>query len=508
MELRTLLSNIQPLTVTGACDREISGLSYDSRRVAPGEVFFALPGAAVDGADFIAAACESGAAAIVSEREITQIDPAVCYIRVDSARRAMAAMAAGFYNHPTRDIPVVGVTGTNGKTTVTYLLEAILAQAGYSPAVFGTIEYRFQDRHHAAQHTTPEAVDLLRLMADFRWRGADALVMEVSSHALEQHRADGVIFDCAVFTNLTPEHLDYHQTLEQYFASKARLFRELLGNGKAVINLDDPFGERLCGEYPHSCSFGLNPKARVHPREYRAGRDGIHAVITRNGAEFNVASELIGEFNVSNLLAAVAAADQLGIGAPAIVRGIAAAPRVPGRLEKVTNERRVLALVDYAHTSDALDKVLTTLGKLEHCRFTTVVGCGGDRDPGKRPVMAAAAVTHCHLTILTADNPRTEDPLEILRQMQQGALEAGGCELSRRQAEAGGEGFVVIPDRREAIAFAGRLAMPGDLLLVTGKGHEDYQILGTEKIHFDDREELARALEGPSAAQPVETGDV
>lgn len=505
MDLRELLKEIDPLATTGSPAREVTGLAYDSRRVVPGEVFFALPGVRADGADFIAAAREAGATAVVSEQPASDDDATVCHVRVSNARRAMAAMAAAFYRYPTRGIPVIGVTGTNGKTTVTYLLEAILGQAGYAPAVFGTIEYRFQDQHHAAAHTTPEAVDLMRMMADFRKRGADALILEVSSHALEQHRVDGIEFDCAVFTNLTPEHLDYHETLERYFASKARLFKELLGSGKAVVNLDDPFGERLCAELPGCCSFGLEASARVHPRRVSAGRDGIEAVVARNGAQFVVTSELIGEFNISNLLAAVAAADQLGIGAPAITRGIAAAPRVPGRLEKVANQRRVLALVDYAHTSDALEQVLRTLVKLEHRRFITVVGCGGDRDPAKRPLMAAAAVHHGHLAILTADNPRTEDPLRILDQMERGAREAGGRELTREQAAQGDNGFVIIPDRREAIAFAGRLALPGDLLLVAGKGHEDYQILGTRKIHFDDREELARALVRPSGVSHAES---
>jgi UDP-N-acetylmuramoyl-L-alanyl-D-glutamate--2,6-diaminopimelate ligase len=334
-------------------------------------------------------------------------------------------------------------------------------------------------------------------MGRFRKQGADAIILEVSSHALEQHRVDGIDFDIAVFTNLTPEHLDYHQNLENYFASKRRLFSELLGQGKAAINRDDGFGRQLLRENGSWCSFGEEKSAAVHPLDVNVGRDGIKGCFATPQGALEIDSKMIGHFNVSNLLATVSAAQLLGIENRQIEAGIAAAAQVPGRLERVANERDILALVDYAHTGDALEQVLKTLSKLDSKRIITLVGCGGDRDPRKRPVMAAAAVNYSDLTVFTSDNPRTEDPLQILEQVRAGALAAEAVELSEMQLESGERGFVVIPDRRQAIKFAAAKAKAGDLLLLAGKGHEDYQILGTSKVHFDDREELAIALSDP-----------
>jgi len=406
-----------------------------------------------------------------------------------------------------RSIPcrLLGVTGTNGKTTITYLLEAIFKQAGFSPAVFGTVEYRFGRMRYAASRTTPESIDLLRMMADFRQQGADVIILEVSSHALEQHRVDGINFDAAVFTNLTQDHLDYHETLGRYFASKRRLFSDLLGAGIGVINREDPCGADLLQENQSWISFGLDEQAKVYPRQVTVGRDHISGVFTSEQGDVVVESGMIGDFNVSNLLAAVATAQQFGIDNDVIAKGISVAPQVPGRVEKVKNNKGVLALVDYSHTSDALEQALKTLTKLDSRRLLTVVGCGGDRDQGKRPIMAAVAVKYSNLAIFTSDNPRTEDPLKILEQVRGGALAAGSRELSADQAEVE-DGFIVLPDRRTAIEFAGSLVEQGDLLLVAGKGHEDYQILGTEKIHFDDREELSRVLNQGKSSNSLNGG--
>ena len=496
MELTQLLPRIEILEVKGPASCRISGLAYDSRRVEQGMAFFALPGVVADGFDFIPQALERGAAAVICER-IPEVSPAdVCFVRVSNARQAMARLAAAFYGDPTAGIPVIGVTGTNGKTTTTYLLEAILRQAGYSPAVFGTIEYRFGASCVQAERTTPEAIDLSRMLAEFRAAGADALIMEVASHALEQHRVDGIHFDVAVFTNLTPDHLDYHLDMESYFSSKRRLFAELLGSAKGVINSDDPYGCRLLAENGDWMSFGLNADANARPVEFEIGRDGIRGSFACGDSRIAVTSGLIGSYNVSNLLAAASAAYQLGIAAEVIATGIASAPQVPGRLERVANDSGVLALVDYAHTGDALEQVLKTVSHLEHRRLYSVVGCGGDRDKSKRPVMGGVAVRYSDLAILTSDNPRTEDPLAILAQIREGALAAGSTELNEDQAGYA-KGFIVILDRRSAIEFAGRIAQSDDLILVAGKGHEDYQILGTTKIHFDDREELDRVLNPP-----------
>ena len=504
VKLNNLLSGTAPLTVRGSSDRVITGLSCDSRQVRPGSIFFALPGVKADGFTFIEQALAHGAVAVVSERMPASCPADICFIQVTNVRLFMAKMAADFYGQPTHGVPVIGVTGTNGKTTVTYLLEAVLKAAGFQPAVFGTVEYRFKDVRLTSSHTTPESLDLMRMMAEFRQQGADALILEVSSHALEQHRVDGIHFDLGVFTNLTPEHLDYHETLEKYFSSKRRFFSELLTAGKAVINRDDPFGQRLLQEHPDWLSFGLSSHADIFPQQVDVGRDGISGIFSAGPKGLEIKSGMIGDFNVSNLLAAIAAAQQLGIDHNSIVQGVAQASQVPGRLEKVANDHGILALVDFAHTGDALEQVLKTLTKLEHKRLVTVVGCGGDRDPSKRPVMARVAVEYSNLAVFTSDNPRTEDPLAILDQIRTGALAAGGRELSSVQATQSDKGFIVIPDRRSAIEFACSLMDTGDLLLVAGKGHENYQILGTEKIHFDDREELDRILN--HRADNVETG--
>ncbi len=502
MKLQDMLAAVEPLTIVGEQNPDVSGLAYDSRQVGPGGLFFALPGVKVDGFDFIPQALDLGAAAVVAERVPDPVPEGATFVRVANARKAMALMGAAYYGHPSQDIPVIGITGTNGKTTITYLLEEILKQAGHRPAVFGTIEYRCADLHLESSHTTPESLELIRMMSEFRKHGADAFILEVSSHALEQHRVDGVAFDVAAFTNLTAEHLDYHHTLDEYFLSKRRLFSDLLPAGTGAVNHEDGYGRRLLEEFPSLVSFGRTADADVRVAEVSVGRDGIHGVFTGCRGPVTVASSLIGDFNVSNLLAAVAVAQQLNIADEVIERGIRKMSQVPGRVEVVSNDKGVLALVDYAHTGDALEQVLKTLVKLDHARCLTVVGCGGDRDPSKRPVMARAAASYSDLAIYTSDNPRTEDPLQILEQVRAGALSGGFRELSVAEARAGEKGFVVIPDRRAAIEFACQIAGAGDLLLVAGKGHEDYQILGTRKIHFDDREELGRAFRQSSCSIP------
>jgi UDP-N-acetylmuramoyl-L-alanyl-D-glutamate--2,6-diaminopimelate ligase len=503
MQLCELLGAISPVAVEGSTAVEICALTCDSRQVTAGAVFFALPGSKADGRRYISDAIAAGAVAVVAD-SFAGLKPVAgcCLVQVANVRLAMARAAAHYYGYPGKGIPVIGITGTNGKTTITYLIEAILRSAGYAPAVFGTVDYRLADTlRFEATHTTPESLELMRMLADFRRHGANALVMEVSSHALEQHRADGLTFDIAVFTNLTQDHLDYHAGLEHYFASKRRLFTDLLGTGVALINADDPYGQRLLADIPAALTFGRQTSCSLYPRQVSIGRDGIHGVFTGNHGDVQIDSPMIGAFNLSNLLAAVAVAQQLNISNEQIAAGVSAAPQVPGRLERVGNDGGVLALVDYAHTGDALEQVLKTLSGLEHHRLFTVVGCGGDRDPGKRPLMAAAAVSYSDLVIFTSDNPRTEDPLAILSQIRAGALAAGGRELDPDTADSDSRGFVVIPERRTAINYAAGLAGKGDLLLVAGKGHEDYQILGTTKIHFDDREELQRALAQACAAR-------
>lgn len=496
MKLSDILKDVQREHFGGPRDADVSGLHYDSRRIAAGGLFFALRGEKSDGRDFVPQALANGAAAVVTERPVS-LPPDVAGYLVDNGRAAMARAAANFYGDPTADAATVGITGTNGKTTVAYLVESILRASGRRPALFGTVSYRFGDRVLPAPHTTPEAIELLGAMAEFQAAGADSLVMEVSSHALEQHRADGVHFRVGVFTNLTPEHLDYHRDMESYFASKRRLFSDLLmrDGGRAVVNVDDPYGERLAREIDGCLTCGLSAHARIRPLSVEMSLTGIRAQLTTPAGEMELTSALLGEFNLRNLLCAVGAGLALGIAPQDVARGLAEAPQIPGRLERVENERQAVALVDYAHTGDALEKALQAVAQLQPRQIITVFGCGGDRDPGKRPVMGEIAVRYSSLAVVTADNPRGEDVNEIIAQILPGCRRGGGRELSPAAGLPGeGGGFVVIPDRREAIEYAVSLLHPGDLLLIAGKGHEDYQIVGTERFHFDDREVLRSAL--------------
>ncbi len=496
MKLSALLITLAPLRIEGSQELDITGLHYDSRQVESGGMFFALRGAAVDGHDFIEAALAAGAVAVVLEQQ-RPLPPGVTAILVADARLAMARAAAAYYGDPTAEIPVIGVTGTNGKTTITYLVEAILRAAGKNPAVLGTINYRLGNQQLPSLHTTPESIDLLAMIAQFRAAGADALIMEVSSHALEQRRVDGVHFDVGVFTNLTPEHLDYHGTMANYLASKSRFFTEMLprSKGRAVLNLDDPQVADLATALPKALTCGRQAGAAVRAESVQLSLQGIAATVVTPAGTLQLQSRLLGEFNLQNLLCAVAVGSALELPLQVIAQGLADAPQVPGRLEQVENEREALMVVDYAHTPDALEKVLATLVALQPRRLLTVFGCGGDRDRTKRPVMGEIAARHSDLAVVTSDNPRTEQPLAIIEEIKAGVLRVFPREWSLAEAASGaGRGFVCLPDRRGAIDFAVEQLQPGDLLLVAGKGHEDYQILGRERIHFDDREELRRAL--------------
>lgn len=480
-------------------EAEITGLFYDSRQVRPGGAFFALRGQQADGHRFIDEAVTRGARVVIMEEE-RRLPDGVVPLVVEDARRTMALAAAAFYGDPTAGIPVVGVTGTNGKTTVTYLVESILRAAGRNPAVFGTISYRYGNRSYPAPNTTPESVDLLRTIAEFRAAGADALIMEVSSHALEQQRVAGVHFEVAAFTNLTAEHLDYHGDMESYFASKRRLFigGENSDAARAVINIDDPYGERLAKELPEALTCGI--RARIRPAGTRLSIDGIEGEVATPEGTVSLRSALVGEFNLQNLLCAVGVGISLNIAPATIAEGLAGARQVPGRLERIDNDRGVLILVDYAHTGDALEKALQALRDLSPSRLIAVFGCGGDRDPSKRPVMGEIAARLADVAIITSDNPRGEDPLRIIEAIRQGATQVHPAEWPPAEAAGSREkGFVTIVDRREAIRFAVSLLRPGEVLLVAGKGHEDYQIVGRERLHFDDRQELRRALAATEA---------
>ena len=497
MRISTLTDKLGTSRIEGAPDAEVTGLFYDSRQVERGGAFFALRGQLTDGHRFIDEALRRGARAIFLERD-RPLPADVVKVLVADAREAMAQAAAVFFGDPTAAMPVIGVTGTNGKTTVTYLLESILRRAGKKPAVLGTINYRFDDRRIPAPHTTPEAVDLFGAIDEFRRAGADSLVMEVSSHALDQRRVEAVRFAVGVFTNLTPEHLDYHGDMETYFASKERFFLGLLASsaGRAAINIDDPYGRRLAAELPEALTCGRAEDAQVRPRQVELSLAGIEGVLDTPQGVVPLRSPLLGEFNLQNLLCAAAAGLALGLDPETVAAGLAEAPQIPGRMERIENNLGGLALVDYAHTADALEKALLAVRDLSPRRIITVFGCGGDRDRGKRPRMGEVASRYSDLVVLTSDNPRSEDPLAILEEIRPGVQRPGMEEMSEEECLAGDQkGYIVIPERREAIDFAVRALQPEDLLLLAGKGHEDYQVVGSRRFHFDDREELRQALD-------------
>ena len=502
MKLSQLLIPVTGSTLHGDGAVEISGVTCDSRSVSPDWIFFALRGATVDGHSFIPAAIKAGAAAIVLEDTAAapKDSPWVCVV---DSRAAMACMAAEFYGNPTAAVPLIGITGTNGKTTTTYLMEAILAAAGKPAAVLGTISYRFGDTCIEASHTTPESTELQSAFQKLAVAGAQSFVMEVSSHALEQKRVDGCLFDVGIFSNLTRDHLDYHETMESYREAKIRLFSELLRpdaakpRRTAVINRDDPSGEAV--QKRSACpviTFGINYRGDVYPTDIKISVNGITGTIHTPGGEFPFASSLLGRFNLSNILAAVSAGIALDLPLEAIKSGIEQHSIVPGRMERIENNRGVTLLVDYAHTGDALENVLSTIKELATARIITVFGCGGDRDPDKRPIMGLIAASYSDLAIVTSDNPRAEEPLEILEQIRSGILPLNTKEYSidRLSGNFDAKGFVMLENRREAIRLAVRVARPGDIILLAGKGHENYQIIGTTKHHFDDREEAAAAF--------------
>ena len=503
MRFSELLQSIgEPVRVTGATDLEIQGLFYDSRSVIPGGLFFALRGATVDGHTFLSRAVKAGAVAVVVEDD-SNLPEGVTAVTVCDARQAMAQMAACYFGNPTTAVPLIGITGTNGKTTTTYLIESILAKGGIPSAVLGTINYRFGTTLFESSHTTPESVDLQKMLRQLVDLGAKGVVMEVSSHSLEQKRVDGCLFDVGVFTNLTRDHLDYHHDMESYLESKQRLFSELLVPDPqkplrhAVVNADDPAGPVIVRSA--ACpvlTYGLNPAAALTARDVVFSTAGISGTLVTPAGETAFSSRLLGRFNLYNILSAAGAACALDLPLDAIRAGIEEHGRVEGRLERVENDLGLTVLVDYAHTGDALENVLQTLREIATGRIITVFGCGGDRDRGKRPLMGEVVGRLSDLAIITSDNPRSEDPAAIIREVREGLLPLGLREYAC--AELSGEltekGFLSVELRREAIRLAIRLAQPGDIVLIAGKGHEDYQIIGTVKHHFDDREEAAAAF--------------
>ncbi|HEX9022736.1 MAG TPA: UDP-N-acetylmuramoyl-L-alanyl-D-glutamate--2,6-diaminopimelate ligase [Geobacteraceae bacterium] len=502
MYFSDLLKSIDPLQIHGDTKIEIQGLSYDSRHAESGDLFFALRGVAVDGHRFIGTALANGAKAVVVEDE-SAVPAGVPFAKVADARLAMSLMAASFYGNPTDGIPMIGITGTNGKTTTSYIIEAILEEAGIPAAVLGTVNYRFRESTFPAPNTTPESVELQKRLREMVEMGAKGAVMEVSSHALEQRRVDGCRFDAGVFTNLTRDHLDYHRDMGSYLASKKRLFTTLLAADRvkplrrAAINVDDPYGWEIAGETVCPViTYGLDASCDVTVADVHFSVTGITGRLVTLAGEARFKSRLAGRFNLYNILAAAAAGIAIDLPLDAICRGIENHGKVPGRLEMVENDRGIALFVDYAHTGDALDNVLRTLADLATGRIITVFGCGGDRDRGKRPVMGEVAGRYSDLAIITSDNPRSEPPQTIMAEIRDGIVGLGTREYAVDELADGlaEKGFVLVASRRAAIRLAVQVARPGDIVLLAGKGHEDYQIIGAERLHFDDREEAGAAL--------------
>jgi len=461
-------------------DQSVSGVVYRSDLTRPGDVFFCIPGFRRDGHDFAADAVSRGAAAIVCER---LLDLSVPQFIVPSTRHALAVAAARFYGEPSKRLAVAGVTGTNGKTTTAYLLDSILRYAGQTTGLIGTVETRIGDVRQPSARTTPESADLQSLLGDMVAGGVDAVSMEVSSHAIDLHRVDAVTFGVAAFTNLTQDHLDYHHTLEEYWSVKRRLFTEL-DVRERVINIDDAYGAELAVSLGDVWTVGRDGGASVRAEAERPFADSTAFVLVAPEGPAELVLPLAGAYNVSNALVAAGAALALGIGLEAVVEGLSHAPQVPGRLERIDEGQPFTVLVDYAHTPDSLSKAVAAVRAVTPGRVITVFGCGGDRDPDKRPMMGAAAGAGSDVVVVTSDNPRSEDPVGIILAIEDGLRGAS----AEHTAEV---------DRRSAIASALGMARPGDAVLIAGKGHEDYQIFADHTIHFDDREvarEELRAL--------------
>jgi UDP-N-acetylmuramoyl-L-alanyl-D-glutamate--2,6-diaminopimelate ligase len=491
MQLKTLLNAISVRQIIGPPNRSVESIAYDSRRVQGNGLFVALPGEKFDGHDFIEQAIEKGASVIVAERE--QKYPRATCIVVENTRTALADLGAAFYGYPARKLKLAGVTGTNGKTTTTFLIQHICEKAGTRCGLIGTVRYQLGERVLPAARTTPESLDLQQLLAQIVNAGCRAATMEISSHALAQDRTRGLELDVAVFTNLTQDHLDFHGTMKNYFESKLKLFIQLASQQKkrkpvAVINIDDRYGEQLLGKIDKRISIitcGMGVRADFRASNYRMEFGGTSYQLDARGKSYLVRIPLIGRFNVANSLVALAAANALGIGVREAVLSLGKSPQVPGRLEMVPARRQFQIFVDYAHTPDALLNVLKTLRELEPRRLIVVFGCGGDRDREKRPLMAQVVDLNADYAIITSDNPRKEDPAAIISEVERGFRSSH---------------YEKLIDRAEAIARAIALAQPRDVVLIAGKGHETYQEFADHTVPFEDIQVARRALEN----HPVE----
>ena len=500
MLLKNLIENINIKTLSGGLDLEISHINYDSRRIEPGDLFVAMKGHSLDGHEFMGDAVRKGAVAVLSELETDAVvrklkcrpNQMPVLLQVKNSRKALSQLAATFYDHPFRNMNLIGITGTNGKTTTSYLLESILMAAGRNPGVIGTINRRIAHLCFKSSVTTPESLDLMKILREMADQSATDVIMEVSSHALDQGRAADCPFRVALFTNISRDHLDYHHSMDDYFRAKSLLFKDLGNRGTkenacAVINTDDPWGKHLTAlTEARTVTYGLENSCDVTAKNISVSRKGLYArLIFEKGEEIDIRSSLIGNFDIYNIMAAASAAMAMGVDSKAIALGLERMKGVPGRMELVPNDRSLAIVVDYAHTPDALEKALAATKQITSGRILTVFGCGGDRDKGKRYEMGRIAGANSHRIFITSDNPRSEDPASIAGQIEKGVIASGQ------------RNYILELDREKAIRMAIREAMNGDLVLIAGKGHEDYQLMGKIRRNFDDRVVAARAASLP-----------
>lgn len=488
--LAALRGQVDVLAQRGDMSCPVQGITDDSRAVTAGGLFVAVKGERVDGHNFIEQAIKSGASAVMAQAPV-EAGP-LPFVQVADSRKALGLLGSRFHGDPSARLKMIGVTGTNGKTTTTYICKSLLEGIGRKVGLIGTVGYQIGQETFPASHTTPGALDLQQLLAKMVERGLDATVMEVSSHALSLDRTAGCEYDVAVFTNLTQDHLDFHRTMDEYFEAKLKLFTGLAGGQKAgkraIVNLDDPRGAAILAACPVPVwGYAIQSRADLKAEAVRLSLAGTTFTAATPAGSFTVESRLVGEHNVYNLLGAIGVALHDGASIDQICEATAHIANVPGRFERVSGGQNFTVVVDYAHTEDALVRLLTAAQALKTDRIITVFGCGGDRDRGKRPKMGRAAVEYSDVVVLTSDNPRTEDPMAILHEVEVGVREA----LARRSQVQ----YRLVPDRREAIGAAIREARHGDMVLIAGKGHEDYQIIGTKKFHFDDREVAREAIQ-------------
>jgi UDP-N-acetylmuramoyl-L-alanyl-D-glutamate--2,6-diaminopimelate ligase len=489
-----LLDGLEVIEHRGDLHVPVNGIVYDSRQVQAGNAFVALPGTHVDGSEFIDEAIRRGAGVIVGERPLDSFAQVTC-LHVPNSRKALARLALNFFENPSRDLQLIGVTGTNGKTTTTLLLESVLKKAGGLVGIVGTLGYRWGDKRRAAPMTTPESSDLQRLFLEMKEDRVTHAVMEVSSHALALGRVEGCLFDAGVFTNLSQDHLDFHVTMQEYFSTKALLFGDEVSaraqGFASIVNVDDLYGQILSARIRENLwSYSIdNRDARVWVKDAELEQSGIRTTLATPAGDLRINSPLMGRLNLFNLLAAATTALALGVSQAAINEGLAEVSLVDGRLQRVPvpPDRGFSVVVDYAHTPDAMEKALSCMKEMTGGRLLVVFGCGGDRDRTKRPLMGEVAAQLGDLVILTSDNPRSENPEVIIREIETGVQSLGFPYYPPQEPAPEGKGYTIRVERKRAIALALSWAAPGDVVFIGGKGHETYQIIGSQVFAFDDR---------------------